>query len=214
MKGTHWRITNIMRFHDDSPAKQLRLRGNPSPSRPTGGARFDGIMRIVAKGLLMAAVRKAWHVGNWTALGWLETLVKAAAILTGVVALVNALGGAGYRLPEGARLIQLALLTLLALGLAVAIYDRYLEREIIAMIFVLFNNLGHWGMALALLSPDGPGGLLPIFCLLMLLGDLVKLRFLMVTGFTVRGLPRSVLYGLTGFYAAGYTLILFLELLR
>jgi hypothetical protein len=40
----------------------------------------------------------------------------------------------------------------LSLGLLVAIYDRILEREIIAMVFVILNNLGHWGITAALLT--------------------------------------------------------------
>lgn len=170
---------------------------------------FQSIM-----GHKMSIARKHWHVDNWTGLGWLETLIKAAAIVTGFVALVAARGAESLSLPEGTRLVQLGILVLLSLGLLAAIYDRYLEREIIAMVFILFNNVGHWGMVIALLTPTGPGGLLPIFCLLMLLGDMVKLRFLMVTHFTVRGMPSALFYGLTSFYAAGYALILILELLR
>jgi hypothetical protein len=31
----------------------------------------------------------------------------------------------------------------------------------VAMVFVLLNNLGHWGMVFALATMPGPGALLP-----------------------------------------------------
>lgn len=76
------------------------------------------------------------------------------------------------------------------------------------------NNLGHWGMVLALVSEQGPGSRLVPFAALMLLGDVVKLVFIRVHDFQVRDTPRSVLYGLTLFYVAGYVSLLILELLR
>jgi hypothetical protein len=80
------------------------------------------------------------------------------------------------------------------------------------MAFVILNNLGHWGMTLALFSDPKPGQALLIFSLLMLTGDLVKLAFLKRPNFEVCDTPKSVLYGLTGFYAFGYLLLVVLEL--
>ena len=80
------------------------------------------------------------------------------------------------------------------------------------MAFVLLNNLGHWGMVIALAAKPGPGWMLPAFAALMLLGDLVKLVFLKAHNFTVRDTPKVALYGLTSIYVAGYLLILLLEL--
>ena len=74
------------------------------------------------------------------------------------------------------------------------------------------NNLGHGGMVIALATEPGPCWKLPAFAALMLLGDLVKLVFLKVHDFTVRDMPKAVLYGLTSVYVADYLLILLLEL--
>ena len=53
------------------------------------------------------------------------------------------------------------------------------------------------------------------FLSLMLAGDLVKMLFIAVhRDFTVRDVPRIVLYALTGVYVAGYALILALEAVR
>jgi hypothetical protein len=158
---------------------------------------------------------KEWYVADWSPLGWIETAIKAVALTLGIAAAVRALSGGGLALPGGLRLAQLVAQGLLSLGLVAAIFDRLAEREIVAMVFVIVNNLGHWGMALALASEVGPGRLLLGFAGLMLLGDLVKLGFLIGhPEFTVRDTPRAALYGLTLFYVVGYVLILILELLR
>ncbi len=158
--------------------------------------------------------KKHWHVAQWPPLAWLETAIKAAALIVGISALLGALSAGDFELPSGLRLAQLIVQAILSLGLVAAIFDRILEREIVAMIFVPFNNLGHWGLVVALASVSGPGSALVFFALLMLIGDLVKLAFIKVHDFKVRDTPRSVLYGLTGFYAAGYGLLLLLEFLR
>ena len=153
-----------------------------------------------------------WHIANWSPLGWLETGIKLVAQVAAIIALVNALSGGTFAAPAGARLIQVIVLAVLALGLTAGIYDRYVGREIIAMAFILLNNVAHWGMVYALLTKPGPGTLLLIFAGLMLLGDLVKLYWLRVSGFTVRNYSRATLFGLTGFYVAGYVIILLLAL--
>lgn len=157
---------------------------------------------------------KKWHVASWPPLAWLETVVKLAALVLGIVALGQALSGGAFALPGGLRLVQLVILAFLSLGLVAAIFDRLAEREIVAMAFVVLNNLGHWGMVVALATEPGPGGLLPAFAALMLLGDLVKLVFLRAHDFSVRDTPLVALYGLTGVYVVGYLVILLLEFVR
>jgi uncharacterized membrane protein YkgB len=158
---------------------------------------------------------REWHVAEWSPLAWLETGIKAIALMLGIVAAVRALVGGGLAFPSGFRLAQLIVQGLLSLGLIAAIFDRLAEREIVAMVFVIINSVGHWGMLLALASQVGPDRLLLGFAGLMLLGDLVKLGFLMThPEFTVRDTPRAALYGLTLFYVVGYVLILIFELLR
>ncbi len=157
---------------------------------------------------------KGWYVADWPPLAWIETALKAVALVIGILALIQALKGNAFMLPRGFRLGQLVVLGLLSLGLVAAIFDRWVEREVVAMIFVIVNNLGHWGMVVALAARPGPGVSLIAFAALMLLGDLVKLVFLKVHDFTVRDTPRGVLYGLTLFYVFGYAIILVFEALR
>jgi len=75
------------------------------------------------------------------------------------------------------------------------------DREIIAMIFVVVNNLGHWGMISGLAT--GSEYLL-WFAGLMLLGELVTLWFIRVYNFTVREYAPRLLYILTLFYVGGH----------
>jgi hypothetical protein len=162
-------------------------------------------------GKAMQPATKDWHVAPWPPLAWLETIIKIAALLLGIIALVQAVADGTFTWPSGARLAQFLILAFLSLGLVIAIFDRLTEREIVAMVFVLINNLGHWGMVYALLTVPGPGALLPAFATLMLAGDLVKLVFLRVHDFSVRGRSKTVLSGLTLVYVAGYLAILLLE---
>ena len=157
--------------------------------------------------------RKQWHVARWPALAWLETLIKLAALSVAYVATYLAITRGTFIRPLGATWVELAILGILSLGLMAAIYDRLSEREIIAMIFVILNNLGHWGLLVALLSEPKPTTALLSFSLLMLAGDLIKLTFIKRHKFEVRDTPRAVLYGLTGLYIAGYMGLILLSTL-
>ena len=93
-------------------------------------------------------------------------------------------------------------------GLVVAVRDRLIEREITAMGFVLFNNAAHLGMLYALLAKPGPGGLLSVFCALMLAGELTKIVWLRTTEFTVREMAPIVVQGIVVAYAVIYAVAL------
>lgn len=153
---------------------------------------------------------RPWRVGDWGALGWLETALKWAGAVVGVGALVTALGepvdGA-----SGVRLAQVVVLGVLSAGLLAALADRWLEREVIGMAFIPAMLAGHVCMTVALARDDGLGSLLVAFAALMLAGDLVKLVFLATSGFRVRDVPPGAVYGLTGAYAAGYAALLVMQ---
>jgi len=146
-----------------------------------------------------------WHVARWGALGWIETGVKSLAFLCAYVALAQTISS-GWSAPHGVRIVELVLLGAASLGLLAAIGDRLLEREIVAMVFVCFNNAAHLALLLSLLTVDGPGRLLTAFAVLMVCGELVKIRFLRATGFTVRDASASIVTGLTVAYAVVYSL--------
>jgi uncharacterized membrane protein YidH (DUF202 family) len=160
-----------------------------------------------------ATPNRRWHIANWPTLAWIETALKLVAITVVLATAASLFQGTNFTPPIGKTWIQIVILGILSLGLLAAIYDRLLEREIIAMIFVILNNLGHWGMTLLLLQFPKPTSTLLLFSSLMLAGDLVKLSFLFTTDYRVRELPKSILYILTGIYTSGYVVLLLIELL-
>ena len=155
----------------------------------------------------MNASREAadWHVARWGALGWIETGVKSCAFVCAYVALASSIS-TRWSTPRGVRIVELVLIGIATLGLMAAIGDRLLERETVAMVFVCFNNLAHLALLVSLLTTAGPGRLLTAFALLMICGELVKIRFLHSTGFTVRNTPTATVIGLTAAYALVYAL--------
>lgn len=108
----------------------------------------------------------------------------------------------------GVRLAGTIVLAVLSLGLVAAIADRWADREIVGLVFILAMNVGHWSMLVALARDPDMGGFLLAFAGLMLSGDLVKLAFLATSDFTVRSVPSGVVYGLTGAYAIGYVVLI------
>jgi len=138
-------------------------------------------------------------------MGWIETGVKSCAFLCAYVALASSIS-TGWSTPRGVRIVELVLIGIATLGLMAAIGDRLLAGEIFAMVFVCFNNLAHLALLVSLLTTAGPGRLLTAFALLMICGELVKIRFLHSTGFTVRNTPTATVIGLTAAYALVYAL--------
>jgi len=150
-----------------------------------------------------------WHVGGYGLLGWVETAIKAAAFICAYIAFAHALDRHLHS-PGAVRVAELVLLGTAELGLIAAIGDRLIERELIAVGFVVFNNVAHLGMLYALLATPGPGGLLSLFCAFMLGGELTKLGWLRSTGFTVRKAAPLVVQGFVVAYAAVYAVALVL----
>jgi len=159
-----------------------------------------------------ATAEHGWHIGDYHPLAWAETAVKAVAFVVAYVAFVHALDR-GLHSPSGVRIAELALLGVAELGILLTIVDRVLERELIAIGFVVFNNAAHASMLYALLAIPGPGGLLSLFCALMLGGEVIKLRWLHQEaaappvdphgGAGVRGRLRGDLPGGAGLLGAG-----------
>jgi hypothetical protein len=156
---------------------------------------------------MAATEQRAWHVGTYEPLAWAETAVKAVAFLVAYVALVQALGRTLHS-PDGIHVAEIILLGVAELGLLLAIGDRLIERELIAMVFVVFNNVAHVGMLYALLAVPGPGGLVSIFCLFMLTGEVVKIAWLRTTHFTVREISALAVQALVVIYATIYLVAL------
>ncbi len=163
---------------------------------------------------------QSWHLAKWPLLAWLETTIKLIAFIVALIALKQTLNHGDYATPQGLGLVQVSIQVILSLGLVVAIFDRWIEREVVSMLFVIPNNVTHWGIVLVLFStgntkPLNYGTLwLIAFFSLMLLGDLVKLCFLKRHNFSVRDTPPALLYGLTLVYVLGYGINLVVQITR
>lgn len=154
----------------------------------------------------MTQSRKAWRIERWPPLAWLETVLKLAGMWFGFAALFSALQSGRMAFPAGPVLFRWIVLVVLSVGLLVAIGDRLKEREIVAMVFVVLNNIAHWGMVIGVMVGTAPG--LAAFAAFFLAGDLVKLVFLRLHRFQVRDIGPGTLYALTGIYILGYAIIL------
>jgi hypothetical protein len=130
---------------------------------------------------------QGWHVDNWGTWGWIETGLKLVAIAAGFLAFITSnsanpmtIGGN----PELGAVIIVGLMTLLnvvALGL------RFRQQEVISMIYVILNFLGHLALLIALLRQTDSQILPLAFAVFMVLGELAKQRFLSTSGYTENG---------------------------
>jgi hypothetical protein len=160
-----------------------------------------------------ARTSAGWYLAPMGRLEWLETILKVGAIFFGISAFFSS---APYEINirlSAMRFAQIAILGIMSLGLIGAIFERWNQREIGAMIFVVFNNLGHWGLLIAILGGLSSSLFVIAFSALMLTGDLVKFIFFATTAYTIRNAPRSFVLTVIMLFAVGYALILGLELI-
>lgn len=175
------------------------------------------LKRLMAQPLRIMSINSpenSWHITRWPPLAWMETVFKLVAIGIGTAAIIEALDEGDFQLSTDIALVQFILMGILSTGLIAAVFDRLKEKEIISMEFVIFNNIGHWSLFMALAASPGPGWKLIAFCALFLAGDLVKMLFIKVHSFQVRDTPRSIHYGLTAFYATSYAVLIALEIVK
>lgn len=158
-----------------------------------------------------AAVRR-WHVDRWPPLSKAETLIKLAAFGFAYTGFATSIARATVPIAQDTRsLAQVAILGVLALGLVVAVWDRWQRREVVSMVFVLLNAPAHGLLLVALLRGAAADFWLFFFATLMFLGDLVKAVSFYVPPPPVRDLSPAAGTALTGIYALGYAAILALE---
>jgi hypothetical protein len=149
---------------------------------------------------------RRWHRESWGPLGTAETLVKSAAFLAAYVAFARS-AGSGYAVPHGSVLAEVILLGIAELTLLAAIADRVMEREITAMVFIVCNTTAHLALIWALLTTEGAGSAVIVFAGLMLTGELVKIGFLVATGYTVRSHGTRLLVAGTSAFAGLYAVL-------
>jgi hypothetical protein len=131
---------------------------------------------------------QGWTFRNWGVLGWVETALKGSAIVIGIVAFSYTSGSSELTIGGNPRLFSIAVLALLTVATLLQIGLRLKLKDILALVFAVAYFIGHAGMLLALLrDPATARPLAQIFGGLILLGDVVKLRWLGESGYTEGG---------------------------
>ena len=133
------------------------------------------------------ATDQKWHTAQWGTWGWLETIAKCVALIAGFIALLNPFAGSAFTLggnPNLAALIVLALLTLASIAQVVI---RFGQRETISMAFAILNLLGHVALLIAVAQVPHHRLWPILFGAFYVVGQLVKVQFLRVSGYTEGG---------------------------
>ena len=155
---------------------------------------------------------QGWHVAKWGLWGWIETGLKIVGIVAGIIAFfssssVSTLTIGGH--PHLAAVILLALLTLLTAGV---VFIRFQQREVISLVYSVFNFLGHAGLLIAFLRIPDQRTYAIILGVFYALGELSKQRFLAISGYTESGATSSSMVnfarGLMAIYIVFVVLVL------
>ncbi len=128
-----------------------------------------------------------WHIAKWGFWGWLETAVKGIGIVTGWVALLTALPIGALTIGGNPRLAAIALLALLTFAAVGVNFVRLRQREVVSQIYALANASGHLAMLVTLLGRPDLRAFGVVFGIAYVAGELVKQRFLTVSGYTEGG---------------------------
>ena len=152
---------------------------------------------------------QSWHVQNWGTWGWVETGLKLIGIAIALLGLVNILPSFSLGLPLNTKLVAVIVLTLMSLMSLFIITIRLGQREIIAFAFAILNAIGHISALLVLLQSPALT-LYPTigFAAFYLLGELVKIQFLRVTGYTEAGRDQQAMLKIPTIFGTAYLLIL------
>jgi hypothetical protein len=144
----------------------------------------------------MQASTQGWHTEQWGTWGWIETGLKAIGLLAGVIGLVAALTSeARGSDPHVAGLILLVLLVLSALA---QLGIRFMQRETISLLFAVANLIGHAALLIALLTSPNQSAWAVALGVFFVLGQLAKLQFLRLSGYTEGGADQNGMLRITG----------------
>lgn len=167
--------------------------------------------KIPEKGAFSNA--RSWYFGRYTPLGWVETILKAIAMFISFLAPTLLISRGGP--VQGLTWPMIILSSLQTLGLFAAIYDRILEKEVTAFVFLLPNIVSHIVVVTVLVAANAMTRELLIYWILFAIADSVKVYYIWThPELKVRDVPRSTLYYLTFFYIITYILNILLGFAR
>jgi len=128
-----------------------------------------------------------WHVAKWGLWGWLETGIKVVGIIAGLIAFLNTPTTSELIIGGNPHLAAVILLGLLTVFTVLALFIRIGQREIVSLIYAIFNLLAHAALVIALVRLPDQGVLPVVFGAAFAVGQAAKLRFLSITGYTEGG---------------------------
>jgi len=155
-----------------------------------------------------------WHTSSdWGTWGWAETILKLIAIAAGILAFIRSIREGALSVSGNPHLAAIVLLVLLTLAAILQLSIRLQQKETISFIFAVLNLVGHVALLLALAHDPSPRTLPIVFGVFWLLGQLTKVQWLRVTGYTEGGANSSTMLRTTVIVAVLYLVFIILVLL-
>jgi hypothetical protein len=138
-----------------------------------------------------------WHAANWGVLGWLETISKSVGISITVVGAATAVPAERFDLSGfGYGVAGVALL--LFLGAAFQLVLRVKQQELVSLVFAVPNLAGHALLLWVAVYASAATWVPVAFGIAYLAGELIKQRFLAVSGYTENGQTPAEMRRLSG----------------
>jgi hypothetical protein len=149
---------------------------------------------------------QGWHTAQWGTWGWLETIAKCIALVAAFIAVLSPFPASIFLLLGNPNLVALIVLILLTLASIAQLTIRLKQQETISTIFAVLNLLGHVVLLIAVaLVPHHR--LWPVlFGVFYVVGQLVKIQFLRITGYTEGGADSQGMLRTTAIIAVLYAL--------
>lgn len=155
---------------------------------------------------------QGWHTAQWGTWGWAETILKLIAIIGGILAFFQDTIANEMMLGSNPHLAAVVLFALLTLFSVAQIGIRFTQKEIVSMIFAVLNFLGHLALLVALLRVPTDLTLAILFGVFYVLGGIVKVQFMRVTGYTEGGATSAMMIRVAAIMAVPYILFVILLL--
>ena len=160
---------------------------------------------------MQTTAQPGWHTAQWGTWGWLETIAKGIALVAALIAFFTT-ALTTFTLRDNPHLAALIVLALLSLGAVMQLVIRLRQRETISFAFALFNLLGHAALLVAVAQVSYHRSWPVLFGIFYMVGSLIKIQFLRVTGYTEYGASRAAMIGTTGAVLVLYALFTVLML--
>lgn len=156
---------------------------------------------------------QTWHMGEWGFWGWLETAVKGLGILIGFVAFFDGLSADEFIFGDHPHLAAVILLALLTVGMIAPLVLRYTQKEVVSMAYAILNFLGHGALLFGLLRQPDQERYVVLFGAAFVIGELVKQRFLTITGYAEMGQTTQQMLNYSRIVAAVYLVLIILVMI-